>query len=96
MGAEKSVTIVGEGGERERDRERKRLSPLKSVRNLMRLGRRHKEPLSSGDEEQGLLDDDRALPSSDNDGPTSQASISPEEALVDARCPSEVSKMMKV
>lgn len=84
MGTEKSVTI-SEG-------ESKRVSPFKSMRSFMRLGKRYRD--SSGDEEQGLLD--MPGPSSEPDRPISQTSISSDEILVDTRSPQETPRMKKM
>nr|XP_021208193.1 otoferlin isoform X3 [Bombyx mori] len=73
LGTEKTVTIS--------EHERKRTSTFKSVRNLMRMGRRMYD--SSGDEEQGLLD--MPGPSSEPDRPISQTSNSSDEMVTEPK-----------
>ncbi|KAJ2954509.1 hypothetical protein O0L34_g2790 [Tuta absoluta] len=86
MGAEKVVTIS--------EREHKRHSTFKSVRNLIRLGKTRPRD-SSGDEEQGLLD--VPGPSTEIDRPSSITSISSDEMLLgDTRSPNETPKIKKM
>ncbi|CAH0402078.1 unnamed protein product [Chilo suppressalis] len=85
MGAEKVVTIS--------ERDRKRTSTFKSVRSLIRLGRGRSRDCS-GDEEQGLLD--MPGPSTEQDRPVSQTSVSSDELLVDTRSPTETPKIKRM
>lgn len=84
MGADKVVTIT--------EREPKR-STFKSMRSLIRFGRRGLRD-SSGDEEQGLLD--MPGPSTEPDRPISQTSVSSDEMLVDTRSPTDTPKIKKM
>lgn len=62
--------------------ERKRTSPLKSMRSLIRIGK-HRQRDSSGDEERALLEGAGPSGISDVDRPMSQTSNSSEEIPLD-------------